>query len=103
MPCRDWGDDRDRICQSDVDAAVHRVRQELEPLLCEACSKLNDLNLFDGCSPELVSWYEKHEECEKHRVAYEAAQRLSARERRLLGIDIEQLKALADAEKAKKR
>lgn len=102
MPCRD-GRDECILSHSDIEAAVYRVKQELEPLLCEACSKLNDLNLFDGCSSELVSWYEKHEECEKHRVAYEAALRLSPRERRLLGIDIEQLKTLADAEKAKKR
>lgn len=100
MPCRDYQDDR--ICQSDLDAAVNRVRKELEPLLCEACSHLNDLNLFDGVSEELRTWYEKHEDCEKHRVAYEAALRLSARERRLLGINIENLKALADAEKRKK-
>lgn len=102
MPCRDY-DDYNKICQSDLDAAVQKVRKELEPLLCEACSHLNDLNLFDGVSQELRSWYENHEECEKHRVAYEAALRLSARERRLLGINIENLKALADAEKHKKR
>ena len=102
MPCRD---DRDTcsVTQSDVDAAVYRVRQELEPLLCEACTHLNDLNLFDGVSKELRNWYELHEECEKHRVAYEAALKLTARERRLLGINLENLKALADAEKRKKR
>jgi hypothetical protein len=101
MPCRD---DRDScsVTQSDIDAAVYRVRQELEPMLCEACTHINDLNVWDGVSQELRTWYEKHEECEKHRVAYEAALRLSPRERRLLGINIDVLKKLADEEKVAK-
>ena len=90
MPCRDDRDDY-RLTQNGV-AAVAAVRKELEPLLCEACSALEDAKLLPTVSSELKAWYAHHEELEGDRVRYEAALKLSERERRLLGINLPYLK-----------
>jgi hypothetical protein len=85
MPCRD---SYDTCSQADVDRAARNVRAELEPLLCEACSLLENVHALKDATPELQAWYEKHEKCEEDRVRLEAAQKLTERERRLLGINL---------------
>ena len=95
MPCRD---DRDYcITQSDLNNVEKIVRAELEPLLCEACSHLEEEGILESHgSKELVAWYVAHEQKEMHRVRLEAAQKLSERERRLLGIDLNALQQTAN-------
>lgn len=94
MPCRD---DRDyQVTQGDVDAAARAVRAELEPLLCEAMAALENKGLLPGqLSPQLLKWYEAHSKREQHRVALEAAQKLTVKERKALGIDLDILKRRA--------
>jgi hypothetical protein len=94
MPCRD---DRDyQVTQGDVDAAARAVRAELEPLLCEAMAALENKGLLPGqLSPQLLKWYETHSKREQHRVALEAAQKLTVKERKALGIDMDILRRRA--------
>lgn len=103
MPCRD--DYPTNYSQRDVEAEGHRVRQHLEPLLCEACSLLENAHVLQIATPELQEWFKKHEKCEEERVRLEAAQKLTERERRLLGIDITDLqnKFVAKRQKTNKR
>lgn len=92
MPCRAECA-TDTYSQNDVKAAEHRVRAELDPLLCEACTLLEEHKLLTASTPALQTWYRQHEECEKERVKYEAALKLNERERRLLGINLAALEA----------
>jgi len=89
MPCRgpDLPDNSNAIGK-----AVNNVLQELEPLLCEACSIIEQNQLSDLLSSKLRAWFKAHDKCEEDRVRLEAAQKLSARERRLLGINLQDLK-----------
>ncbi len=64
-----------------------------EPLLCEALTLLEETGGLAKASKELQDWYAAHESFEEDRVRFEAAQKLSKRERRLLGINIAALKA----------
>lgn len=95
MPCRDWRNDQET--QHDVYSAEIRAKneiiQEYTPLLCEACSLLEEAGVLNKASSSLREWYKAHEKCEEDRVRYEAALKLSERERRLLGINLEQLAA----------
>lgn len=94
MPCRDYYDDQ--ISRSDVEAATNAVRAELEPLLCEAMAALENKGLLPGqLSPKLLRWYEAHSKREKNRVALEAAQKLTVKERKALGIDMDILRRKA--------
>lgn len=101
MPCR-MDDYPSNLNQNDVDQAVFKVRNELEPLLCEACTLLEETGALSKSTKELQKWYQTHEECEKDRVRLEAAEKLTERERRLLGIDIKNLRAAAEVAKVKK-
>lgn len=94
MPCRDDRDDC-RVSYQDVAAAEANVRKEMDPLLCEACTLLEELGALNKASPELLRWYKAHEACEQNRVRYEAALKLTERERRLLGINLADLKVKA--------
>lgn len=64
-----------------------------DSLLCEACELLEDADLLKHASSELIKWYKQHELCEADRLRYEAASKLSTRELRVLGIDLEVLKS----------
>ena len=66
--------------------------QKIDHLLCEVCVLLEEHDLLSDASSELQKWYKNHEECEQDRVRYEAALKLSSRERRLFGIDLNVLK-----------
>ena len=88
MPCRD---DRDYSYDDGRNSAI----KQLTPLLCEACTLLEEANFLAKASPELKKWFQEHEKCEEDRVRYEGALKLSERERRLLGIDLAQLKMIA--------
>ncbi len=97
MPCR--SDYPDTYTEGDINSARMQVRAELEPLLCEACSLLENAHVLQSATPELQAWFKKHEKCEEDRVRLEAAQKLTERERRLLGISIEDLQTKAAAAK----
>lgn len=99
MPCRD--DYPDTYSQGDMESLEYRVRKELEPLLCEACTLLEDSGALKKSTPELQAWYKKHEDCEKDRVRLEAAKKLTERERRLLGINLADLQSRVDAKKGR--
>lgn len=91
MPCRD-------DCPTEDSYSVEaRVRAELEPLLCEACTLLEDRGalITTLASNELLVWYQLHTADESDRLRYEAALKLSERERKLLGLDLAQLKIKA--------
>lgn len=85
MPCYD--PPRHEDCSAAEAAAQKRAN-----LLCEACTLLEETGLLDRASKELQEWYKLHEELEADRVRLEAAEKLSERERRLLGIDLAALK-----------
>ena len=91
MPCRDDRDD----CPSPMEERARgrfEAQKELEPLLCEAMTALDNAGLLPGqLSPELLKWYDHHSEKEMHRLRVEAAQKLTEKERRVLGIDLNQL------------
>lgn len=91
MPCRDDYP----VSSYDVDAAANRVRAELEPLLCEACALIEEQGLLKKLSQGLRKWYEGHSKKERHRVALEAAQKLTVKERKALGIDMDILRRKA--------
>lgn len=103
MPCRD--DYPDNYTKGDLESLEHRVRKELEPLLCEACTLLEEKGLLTSttATPELVAWFNKHEGCEKERVRLEAALKLTERERRLLGINLQDLQNKVAISKFPKR
>ena len=61
-------------------------------MLCEACELLDEAKLLSKTSKKLQKWYKDHSDSEINRVKLEAAQKLSARERKALGINIEELK-----------
>lgn len=97
MPCRD---DRPTIYSpNELEIARQQVRAELEPLLCEACSELEEFDAMKDTSLELQQWFQKHEECEEDRVRLEAANKLTKRERRLLGIDLSVLQRAVEAKR----
>jgi hypothetical protein len=76
------------------------VRAELEPLLCEACTILENHKLLAvQASPELKKWYKAHDQREEHRARLEAAEKLSEKERRILGIDLVALQRAAKKSK----
>ena len=88
MPCRDW--------DPTPGPSVQYIETGIKPsLLCEACALLEEAGLLKKASKELKEWYKKHEEGEADKVRLEAAEKLSERERRLLGIDIEALRRKA--------
>lgn len=91
MPCRD---DRDDNCVQEA-AAANAAAEKRAYLLCEACTLLEEAGLLPQASDELKAWYKLHEVLEADRVRLEAAQKLNERERRLLGIDLAQLKLKA--------
>ena len=104
MPCRDWDGIDDATCArvetASVKAELATAKQALAEapkpsLLCEACSLLENTGALVHASQELKDWYKKHEKKEEHKVRLEAAEKLSERERRLLGIDINALRAKA--------
>jgi len=97
MPCRDDRDDC-RVSYLDIANAEANIRKEMDPLLCETCTLLEEVGALGKASPELLKWYKAHEACEQNRVRYEAALKLTERERRLLGINLQVL-----ASKVKKR
>jgi hypothetical protein len=99
MPCRDWDDDNkvyDAALRNDVCALKEALaKAPKSSLLCEACALLEEAGLLAKASPELKAWYKQHEACEADKVRIEAAEKLSERERRLLGIDLAELKRKA--------
>lgn len=95
MPCRD---DRDDDCLAVATAATRTAEAAAEKrayLLCEACTLLEEAGLLPQVSDELKTWYKLHEALEADRVRLEAAQKLNERERRLLGINLDELKRKA--------
>ncbi len=90
MPCydppRDINDDRET-----AEAAAEKRAN----LLCEACALLEEAGLLEHASEDLKKWYTLHEAPEADRVRLEAAQKLSERERRLLGINLAELERKA--------
>jgi hypothetical protein len=90
MPCRDDRELYDREIAKQKEA----IKTAPPDLLCEACTLLEEHDLLSKTSKELRDWFVLHERHEVDRVKFEAAQKLSARERRLFGINI---KALKDA------
>lgn len=95
MPCRDYRDDD---CLAVATAATRTAEAAAEKsayLLCEACSLLEEAGLLSQASDELRAWYRLHESLEVDRVRLEAAQKLTKRERRLLGIDLAELELQA--------
>lgn len=101
MPCRD---DYPMYSEGALRGAEANVRAELEPLLCEACTLLEEYAILKKLgSPELLAWYQAHEECEQDRVRLEAAEKLTERERRLLGINLVDLKNKVAISKFPKR
>jgi hypothetical protein len=83
MPCRDY---------DLVPETIEEVKVK-PSLLCEACALLEETGLLVKASVELQDWYKKHEAGETDRLRLEAAQKLTERERRLLGINIEALRS----------
>lgn len=74
----------------ELTAAVPRLRRaerELGILLCEAYTLLEDAGLLPKASKRLKSWFSKHQDHEKDRVASEALAKLTKREIRALGLD----------------
>lgn len=95
MPCYD---SRDADCKTNLEAAVKSAEAAAEKranLLCEACTLLEEAGLLSKASDELRKWYKLHEACEVDRVKLEAAQKLTKREQRLLGIDLAELELQA--------
>jgi hypothetical protein len=86
MPCRG----------PDLYEEQYHILSQTIPLLCEACNLLEDAHLLNKASPELRNWYKDHSAKEEDRVRYEAALKLSERERRLLNIDLSDLKNRAE-------
>ncbi len=86
MPCR--GPEPEEIYAAEI--------RQLVPLLCEACNLLEDAKLLNKASPDLLTWYKDHSVREEDRVRYEAALKLSTRERRLFSIDLDDLKRRAE-------
>jgi hypothetical protein len=95
MPCRDDRDTCFTATYDDITRAENAVRKEMEALLCDACTLLEETGALGSASAELLNWYKAHEACEQHRVRYEAAMKLTERERRLLGINLADLKLKA--------
>ncbi len=95
MPCRDWDAQDACITQANLDAArAELAKAPKASLLCEACDLLENAGiLFEKGSAELCAWYSRHESQELNKVRLEAAEKLTVRERRLLGIDLNALKA----------
>jgi hypothetical protein len=92
MPCRD---DRDDNCSVTAIATAEAAAEKSAYLLCEACALLEEAGVLSQASNELKAWYKLHEALEADRVRLEAAQKLTVRERRLLGIDLTELKLQA--------
>lgn len=89
MPCRDWdGHNADHIC----DLKEQLAKAPKPHMLCEAMSVLENHGLLGEVSQELRAWYGAHEKDEADKVRLEAAEKLTERERRLLGIDLASLK-----------
>lgn len=110
MPCRDdYPDNRTqfleleyRVAQKATKETEQRIRAELEPLLCEAMTVLeNEGSLPGQLSPELLAWYKNHSEKEKDRLRLEAAQKLTEKERQVLGINIQELARIVQEKKNK--
>lgn len=93
MPCRDWdAEDLNSLSKSVSELKSQLARAPKPSLLCEALDILEEHGLLEKTSLELRKWYADHERQESHKVRFEAAEKLSARERRLLGIDLEDLR-----------
>lgn len=73
MPCKDDGD-----CITVP-----------EWMLCEALVIIENNELIGECSKDLHSWWIKHGTQEAARVKREAAAKLTPRERRVLGLDVD--------------
>lgn len=97
MPCRD---DRG-IYDQEIAKQKEAIKTAPADLLCEACTLLEDHDLLSKASKELRDWFVLHERHEVNRVKLEAAKKLSARERRLLGVDIVALQKTFDSTKKK--
>lgn len=90
MPCNDGN-----YCPDGM--VTERLYLDMEAMLCAAVTMLEEyyegdlrgLEIAMGEADErLVAWYEGHTRREGDRVRLEAAQKLTARERRLLNIDV---------------
>ncbi len=90
MPCNDGG-------YSPNEMISEKLYRETEAMLCAAISMLedyyaDDLSALESSlreyNPKLALWYQAHTQQEADRVRKEAAKKLNARERRLLGIDV---------------
>lgn len=93
MPCYD---SRDSDCsEAKALVAAEAAAEKRANLLCEACTLLEEAGLLSQASDELNAWYKLHEALEADRVRLEAAQKLSERERRLLGINLAELERKA--------
>lgn len=93
MPCYD---SRDSDCSAaNAIKAAEAAAEKRANLLCEACTLLEEAGLLSHASEDLKKWYKLHETLEADRVKLEAAQKLSVRERRLLGIDLNELELQA--------
>ena len=94
MPCKDW-DGIDNKESALVQRIAELSKNPPASLLCEACAILEDNGLSTSMSDDLYNWYKQHESQEVDKVRLEAAEKLTARERRLLGIDLDVLKRKA--------
>jgi hypothetical protein len=92
MPCYD---SRDRDGDCEALAAAELAAEKRANLLCEACTLLEEVGMLSQASEELRNWYKLHESLEADRVRLEAAQKLTKRDLRLLGIDLSELERKA--------
>jgi hypothetical protein len=92
MPCYDNRDDDSDNEKSSLKQRMRDLQDELEPLLCEACTLLTDNHLIEKTSPQLKKWYGEHIVSEIDRRRLEVALKLSESERQILGIDLAALK-----------
>ena len=92
MPCYDG---RDRDNDKAAAAAAEAAAEKRANLLCEACTLLEESGLLSKASDELKNWYKLHEASEVDRVRLEAAQKLTKREQRLLGLNLAELELQA--------
>lgn len=95
MPCRDWQEDNCDGLRNDVRNLQNKV-DTLTRLLCLATSCLFAKS---ETTKELHDWYIQHQEMDKKRIAHEKAiqeqnearqaalDKLTAKEKRLLGIN----------------
>lgn len=95
MPCREWDPETNisSLTSTVCDLQSQLAKAPKASLLCEAMALLEEHGLLEKASADLKKWYADHESQESHKVRLEAAEKLTKRERRLLGIDLENLKS----------